>query len=138
MSAASLPAWVEVGAPCLLVWGRTDENVDKMVVTKITPSGQVVVSDGGRGERRFMLRDFLPNGTAHKYLPGSYSSIDLYSVDHEKAPRLIAQQEERRAWAAVRKGIDRVERSQDVDEARHLEAALAAWRGKKDNLSALS
>lgn len=134
----SLPAWVEVGARCLLVWGRSDENVDQMQVTKITPSGQVVVSDGGRGERRFMLRDFLPNGTAHKYLSGSYSSIDLYSVDHEKAPLLLARQEERMMWGRVRRDMDRLSRSGELSVAATLVQALSDWRRAKENLSALS
>lgn len=134
----SLPTWVEVGAEALLVWGRLDENIDKVVVTKITPSGQVVVSDGGRGERRFMLRDFQKDGTAHKYLAGSYSSIDLYPRDHEKAPLMLARQEERRMWNRVRRDIGVLERSATLNDAAALEQSLTSWRRAKENLSAFS
>ena len=133
-----LPEWVRPGAEALLMWGNRYEHVERVSVTRITPSGQVVVSDGGRGERRFMLRDFLPNGTAHKYLSGSYSSIDLYPIDHEKAPLLIAQKEESQAWNRVRRDIGVLEKAKTLNDAAALVQSLSNWRRAKENLAALS
>lgn len=143
----SLPAWVEVGAEALLTWGHRDENIERMSVTKITPTGQVVVTGNSRGERRFMLRDFLADGTAHKYVGGTFStgSLDLYPLDHPKVPLLLAKQEYAQAWERVRRTMHRFEQAEtgriEGDSEQYVDALierLTAWRRAKANLSALS
>lgn len=142
-----LPEWVRPGAEALLVWGHRDENIERMSVTKITPTGQVVVTGNSRGERRFMLRDFLDDGTAHRYEGGTFStgSRDLYPLDHPKVPLLLAKQEYRQAWHRVRRAMDRLEKAETGREqgdslqyAAALVDALTTWRRAKENLSAFS
>lgn len=142
-----LPEWVRPGAEALLVWGHQDEHIERMSVTKITPSGQVVVTGNSRGERRFMLRDFLDDGTAHRYEGGTFAtgSRDLYPLDHPKVPLLIAKQEYRQAWNRVRRAMDRLEKAETGREqgdslqyAAALVDALTTWRRAKENLSAFS
>lgn len=145
MSAESLPAWVEVGADALLTFGYRDESVEKVTVTKITPSGQVVLNGQSKGERRFMLRDFQKDGTAHKYVGGTFStgSLDLYPLDHPRVPLLIAKQEYRQAWTRVQQTMNRltdVERQQG-DSEQYVDALierLGRWRRAKENLAAMS
>lgn len=140
----SLPAWVEVGAECLLTWGHRGETVERVSVTKITPSGQVVLNGNSKGERRFMLRDFQADGTAYRYLSQSWSSINLYPLDHPKAPLLLAQQEYRQAWSRVRRAMDRLQKAEGREDgepmqyASALTDALATWKRSKENLDALS
>lgn len=137
-----LPEWVRPGAEALLVWGVRDEHIERMSVTKITPSGQVVLNGNSRGERRFMLRDFLDDGTAHRYEGGTFAtgSRDLYPMDHPKVPRLLAQQEYRQAWGLVRRGMDRLEKAEGreggdaLQYASALVDALTAWRSAKQRL----
>jgi hypothetical protein len=139
MSAASLPAWVEVGAPALVTWGIRDEHVEKVVVTKITPTGQVVTNGGQRNERRFMARDFRPDGTAHKWSTGTFgTAYDLFPVDHEKAPLILAQQEVNQTWGRVRRDIDVLEKAKTLNDAAALVQSLSNWRRAKENLDALS
>jgi hypothetical protein len=137
-----LPAWVVVGAECLLTWGIRDEHVEKMTVTKITPTSQVVLNGNSKGERRFMLRDFNADGHAHKWPSAgatfSTGSLDLYPMDHEKVPRILAQWERNRAWGRVRAAIDRLERTKTVADGAVLVDTLSVWRRAEDNLSALS
>jgi hypothetical protein len=141
-----LPAWVTVGAECLLVWGLRDENVERMSVTRITPSSQVVLNGNSRGERRFMLRDFQADGTAHRYEGGTFStgSRDLYPLDHPKVPLLLAKQEYRQTWNRVLRNMDRLRKAEERQEgepvqyAAALETALVAWRRAKENLDAFS
>lgn len=139
MGAETLPAWVEVGAHALVTWGLRDEYVTKVVVTKITPSGQVVLNGGQQNERRFMARDFKADGTAQRWGSGTFaSSYDLYSIDHEKAPRILAQQEQNQAWNRVRRDMDVLEKSKTLNDAAALVQSLTAWRRAVENLSALS
>lgn len=140
----NLPEWVEVGAEALLIWGHRDEHVERMSVARITPSRQVVLTGNSRGERRFMLRDFQADGTAHRYEGGTFAvgSRDLYPMDHPKVPLLLAQQEYRQAWARVRRGMDRLEKAEGreggdaLQYAAALVDALTTWRRAKENLSA--
>jgi hypothetical protein len=124
-----LPGWVVVGAECLLTWGLRDEHVEKVTITKITPSGQVVLNGQSKGERRFMRRDFQSDGTAHKYVGGTFStgSLDLYPMDHPKVPKLIAKGEEASIWSSVRLLMQRIEREPTPKKARMLRNALEAW-----------
>jgi hypothetical protein len=147
MSTESLPAWVEVGAEALLVWGHQDEHVERMSVTRVTPSGQVVVTGNSRGERRFMARDFQKDGTAHRYEGGTFAvgSRDLYPLAHPRVPLLLAKQEYRQAWSRVRRAMDRLEKAETGREqgdslqyAAALVDALTTWRRAKENLSAFS
>lgn len=139
MSAEGLPAWVEVGAHALVTWGIRDEYVDKVVVTKITPSGQVVVNGGQRNERRFMRQNFQKDGTAHQWARGTFgTAYDLYSVEHEKAPRILAQQEHNQAWNRVRRDMEALERGKTLNDAAALVQSLSTWRRAKENLSAMS
>lgn len=135
-----LPEWVRPGAECLLVWGLRDEHVERMSVTRVTPSGQVVVTGNSRGEHRFMLRDFLDDGTAHRYEGGTFStaSRDLYPLDHPKVPRLLAQQEEQQKWNRVRTAMDRLEKGRALSDAAVLAHAMTEWKRTKENLDALS
>lgn len=137
----NLPAWVEVGAETLLVWGRREEHVERMSVTRVTPSGRVVVTGNSRGERRFMLRDFQADGMAHRYEGGTLGySQDLYPMHHPKVPRLLAQQEYKQAWARVRRGMDRLEKTEGreggdaLQYASELVEALTAWRSAKQRM----
>lgn len=139
MTKEQLPAWVEVGAHALVTWGIRDEYVDKVVVTKITPSGQVVLNGGKQNERRFMLRDFKADGTAHRWGTGTFgTAYDLYSIEHEKAPRILAQKERNQTWNRVRRDMDVLERSKTLNDAAALVQSLSAWRRAEENLSALS
>src|SRR3546814_11486989 len=80
-----------------------------MTVTKITPTGQVVLNGQSRGERRFMLRDFQKDGTGHRWISvGRMTgySLDLYPLDHPKVPKMRARQPEARTRSTVQSGID--------------------------------
>lgn len=147
MTKEQLPAWVQVGAEAILAWGTRNEHVERMSVTRVTPSGQVVVTGNSRGERRFMLRDFQQDGTAHKYVGGTFStgSLDLFPMDHPKVPRMLAQQEYALAWAKVERSMSRLREAEtgrvQGDSAQYADALierLAAWRRAKENLSAFS
>lgn len=147
MGAEMLPAWVEVGAEAILAWGTRNEHIERMSVTRVTPSGQVVVTGNSRGERRFMLRDFQQDGTAHKYVGGTFStgSLDLFPMDHPKVPRMLAQQEYALAWAKVERSMSRLRDAEtgriqgDSEQyAAALTERLERWRQAKANLSALS
>lgn len=140
MTKDNLPAWVEVGAEALLVWGYRDEHVERMTVTRITPTGQVVLNGNSRGERRFMARDFQKDGTAHRYEGGTFAvgSRDLYPLNHPKVPLLLAQQEANRAWARVRRDMGALERGKTLNDAAALVQSLTTWRRAKENLSAFS
>lgn len=147
MGDETLPAWVEVGAEALLVWGNRNEHIERMSVTRVTPSGQVVVTGNSRGERRFMLRDFLKDGTAHKYVGGTFStgSLDLFPMSHPKVPLLLAQQEYAQAWAKVERSMSRLRDAEtgriQGDSEQYVDALverLGVWRRAKANLSALS
>lgn len=143
-----LPEWVRPGAEALLTWGLRDEHIERMSVTKITPTGQVVVTGNSRGERRFMLRDFLDDGTAHKYVnSGGFSmgSLDLYPMDHPKVPLLLAQQEHAQTWSRVDRAMTRLREAETGrikgDSQQYADALierLAAWKRAKENLSAFS
>ena len=144
-----LPEWVRPGAEALLVWGSRNEHVERVSVTRITPSGQVVVTGNSRGERRFMMRDFLADGTAQRYEGGpsaGFASIRyLYPLDNPRVPWLLAQEEYRVAWNRVRRGMDRLQKAEEreglgdpLQYAAALVDALNAWRRAKENLAALS
>lgn len=145
MTKDNLPAWVEEGAEALLVWGYRDEHIKQMTVTRITPTGQVVLNGGSPGERRFMLRDFRDDGTAHRYEGGTFASgaRDLYPMDHPKVPLLLAKRDHQRAWATVKARMDRLERAETgrsdgdaLQRAVELTEALDAWRRAKEALQA--
>lgn len=124
-----LPAWVVVGAEGLLTWGLRDEHVEKMTITKITPSGQVVLNGNSRGERRFMLRDFQSDGTAHRYEGGTFAtgSRDLYPMDHPKVPEMLAQADERRTRRNVQSGFAAWEKDPTPANAQALRLRLEVW-----------
>lgn len=124
-----LPGWVVVGAKGLLVWGLRDEHIEEMTITKITPSGQVVLNGNSRGERRFMLRDFLDDGTAHRYEGGTFAtgSRDLYPMDHPKVPKLLAKGEETRTRRNVQSGISRWEKDPTPGNSQALRLRLEVW-----------
>lgn len=124
-----LPEWVRPGAEALLVWGVRDEHIERMSVTKITPSGQVVLNGNSRGERRFMLRDFLDDGTAHRYEGGTFAtgSRDLYPMDHPKVPKLLAKGEETRTRRNVQSGISRWEKDPTPGNSQALRLRLEVW-----------
>src|SRR5690606_14444954 len=134
MTKDNLPAWVEEGAEALLVWGYRDEHVKRMTVTRITPTGQVVLNGGSPGECRFMLRDFQDDGTAHRYEGGTFASgaRDLYPLNHPKVPLLLAQQEANQTWARVRRDIEVLEKGKTLNDAAALVQSLAAWRRAKE------
>src|SRR3546814_15904370 len=84
-----------------------------MTVTKITPTGQVVLNGQSRGERRFMLRDFQKDGTGHRWISDGRMtgySLDLYPMDHPKVPKMLARQQEARTRRNVQSGIRSEER----------------------------
>lgn len=148
MTKEQLPAWVEAGAEALLTWGyHREEHIERMKVIRVTPTGQVVLSGDSRGERRFMLRDFQDDGTAHRYEGGTFAvgSRDLYPMDHPKVPVLLAQQEYRLAWLKVERAMSRLRDAENgrtqgdsLQYAAALVERLTAWRRAKENLSALS
>lgn len=142
-----LPEWVEVGAEAILTWGLRGEHVERMSVTRVTPSGQVVVTGSSRGERRFMLRDFQKDGTAHRYVGGAFpaSSLYLYPLSHPKVPLLIAKREYVQAWSRVERTMNRLREAEtgrtEGDPEQYVDALieqLATWRQAKVNLSDLS
>ena len=142
MTTANLPDWIEIDAPCLVVWGNAQQHIKTALVVRITPTGQVVVYDG-REERRFMPYTFNADGTARVYITGSYSSVELYPTHHPKAPLLLAMRDRQRAWATVKARMDRLERVEtgrsDGDAlqcAVELTEALDAWRRAKEALQA--
>lgn len=118
-----------------------------MSVTRVTPSGQVVVTGNSRGERRFLLRDFQKDGTAHKYVGGTFStgSLDLYPLNHPRVPLLLAKQEYAQAWSRVERTMNRLREAEtgriQGDSEQYVDALierLSVWRRAKANLSALS
>lgn len=140
-----LPAWVVVGAEALLVWGYQDESIERVSVIRVTPSGQVVVAGNSEYERRFMLRDFSADGTAHRYSGGSFGhSQRLIPLGDERAPRLLARGEGQAAWNRVRRSMDRFQAAEErgtgdpMQCATVLADALTAWRRARENLNALS
>src|SRR5690606_20987049 len=142
MTTANLPDWIELDAPCLVVWGNARQHIKTALVVRITPTGQVVVHDG-RDERRFMLRDFQDDGTARAYITASYASVELYPTHHPKAPLLLAMRDHQRAWATVKARMDRLERAETgrsdgdaLQRAVELTEALDAWRRAKEALQA--
>src|SRR3546814_13757429 len=93
-----------------------------------------------------MLRDFQKDGTAHKYVGGTFStgSLDLYPLNHPKVPLLLAKQEYTQAWSRVERTMNRLREAEtgriQGDLEQYVDALierLAAWRRAKANLSDL-
>ena len=127
----NLPDWAVLDAEVVFVTSPTGmgrDIVTKAVITKITPTGQIVTS---ASELRFKPRDY---STREDYFHRwrnegrmSYGSIDLYPRTHPKVPKMLAEGERDAAWTNVRSMIMKMERQPDLNKSRALRIALEVW-----------
>lgn len=129
--AENLPDWAFIDAEVVFVSSPTGmgrDTVTKAVITKITPTGQIVTS---ASELRFKPRDYIEKDNYfHRYRSDgrfSYGSINLYPRAHPKVPKMLAQQERNNAWTNVTRGISKIERQPTPEKARALRIALEVW-----------
>lgn len=129
----NLPDWAVVDAEVVFVsspTGMGHDIVKKAVITKITPTGQIVTS---ASDLRFKPRDYVSKGDYfHRYRSDgrmSYGSIDLYHRDHPKVPKILAVAERNEAWANVSRRMYEMERRGGAtpEKSRVLRAALESW-----------
>lgn len=129
----NLPDWAVVDAEVVFVTSPTGIGRDtfkKAVITKITPTGQIVTS---ASHLRFMPRDFdRHQNRYYRYRSEgrmSYGSISLYPRSHPKVPKMLARAERDEAWATVNRRMYEMERRGGAtpEKSRALRAALESW-----------
>lgn len=131
--AENLPDWAVVDAEVVFVsspTGMGHDIVKKAVITKITPTGQIVTS---ASDLRFKPRDYVTKDDYfHRWRSDgriSYGSINLYPRNHRKVPRILAEAERNEAWTNVSRRMYEMERRGGAtpEKSRALRAALEAW-----------
>ncbi len=127
----NLPDWAVLDAEVVFVTSPTGmgkDTVTKTVITKITPSGQIVTS---ASDLRFKARDYSTRENRfHRYRSEgrfSYGSISLYPRTHPEVPKMLAQAERNDAWSNVRSMILKMERTPTLEKSRALRIALEVW-----------
>lgn len=129
--AKNLPDWAVEGAEVVFIRnpsGMGRGEVQKTVIEKITPTGQIRTSasplrfmPGDYSERENRFNRYLHNGR------WSNGSIELLPREHPRIPRLIAEQERERAWSRVQIAMREMEKRPSPAESQRLRAALEAW-----------
>lgn len=129
----NLPDWAVVDAEVVFVTSPTGmgrDTLKKAVITKITPTGQIVTS---ASDLRFKPRDYVEKGDRfYRYRSDgrmSYGSIALYPRNHPHVPRMLAVAERNEAWTEVSRKVYELERrgGPTPEKSRALRAALESW-----------
>lgn len=129
----NLPDWAVVDAEVVFVTSPTGmgrDTLKKAVITKITPSGQIVTT---ASDLRFKPRDYeAKNGRFYRYRSEgrmSFGSIALYPRNHPKVPKMLAVAEREEAWVFVTRKMYEMERrgAATPEKSRALRAALESW-----------
>lgn len=131
--AENLPDWAVVDAEVVFVSSPTGmgrDTLKKAVITKITPSGQIVTT---ASDLRFKPRDYVTKDDYfYRYRSDgriSYGSISLYPRSHPRVPKMLARAERDEAWATVNRRMYEMERRGGAtpEKSRALRAALESW-----------
>lgn len=129
----NLPDWAVVDAEVVFVTSPTGmghDIVKKAVITKITPTGQIVTS---ASDLRFKPRDYVAKDDYfHRWRSDgrmSYGSINLYPRAHRKVPRILAEAERNDAWTEVSRRMYEMEHrgGATLEKSRMLRGALESW-----------
>lgn len=138
MSENNLPDWAVVDAEVIFVsspTGMSRDTIRKAVITKITPTGQIVTS---ASELRFKPRDYSEReGWFYRYLSErgwSRGSIRLLPRDHPEVPKMMAERERDHAWNRVQSAIRALEKSKSQEDGYLLGSALTYWQNATRNL----
>lgn len=126
-----LPDWAVVDAEVVFVTSPTGmgrDTLKKAVITKITPTGQIVTS---ASDLRFKPRDYeAKRDRFYRYRSEgrmSYGSINLYPRNHPDVAKMLAVEERETAWSNVRSLMLKIERQPAPDKSRSLRIALEVW-----------
>jgi hypothetical protein len=129
----NLPDWAVVDAEVVFVTspsGMGRDTLKKAVITKITPSGQIVTT---ASDLRLKPRDYeAKRDRFYRYRSEgrmSFGSISLYPRNHPEVPKMLAVAERDEAWTEVSRRMYELERrgSATPEKSRVLRAALESW-----------
>lgn len=129
----NLPDWAVVDAEVVFVTSPTGmgrDTLKKAVITKITPTGQIVTS---ASDLRLKPRDYeAKKDRFYRYRSEgrmSYGSISLYPRNHPDVPKMLAEAERDEAWTNVNRKMYELERrgSATPEKSRALRVALESW-----------